>query len=151
MNFRGVAKTVRIFAYDSVTGLGKTGQTAVELAIRIQKDASAISSALDFSERALTEIDPTNAPGWYRFTLTAAEMDADSILITGKSSTANVLAQGVVIETLPTLLYWTAVRFAGGQADHNYATGATTWKATAGGSTIFTETANAGGTQVLRT
>ena len=59
-------------------------------------DASNISAFIALSgadESAATnsvaEVDATNCPGLYRLLLTAAEINADSVLVTGTSSTSN--------------------------------------------------------------
>lgn len=52
-------------------------------------------------DTSATEMDATNAKGWYLFDLTQAETNADSLLFTGKSATANVSLVGVWIQTVP--------------------------------------------------
>lgn len=48
-----------------------------------------------------TELDATNAKGWYSFVLTQAETNADALLFTAKSTTANAYIVGQLIYTNP--------------------------------------------------
>lgn len=72
----------------------KTGDAANHT-IRIVRDANAAQTPTNTP----TEVDATNLPGVYRLLLTAAEMDANSIAIGGKSTTANVQIMPTYIVT----------------------------------------------------
>lgn len=48
-----------------------------------------------------TEMDAANAKGWYKIAVTQTESNADAILFSGKSSTANISVVGLLIQTLP--------------------------------------------------
>lgn len=77
---------VTLFAFDATTNAPKTGDAA-NLTAYVSKDDGAVTVLGDTSA---TEKDATNAPGVYEFDLTQAETNADKLLFTGKSSTANV-------------------------------------------------------------
>lgn len=86
MILRGVATKVEVFAFDYSTGAPKTGDAA-NITVYVAKDHG---TATVLGDTSATEVDSTNAKGVYRFDVTATEMDADHLLFTGKSSTANV-------------------------------------------------------------
>lgn len=89
-----------VFAFDSTTNLPKTGDAA-NIAAYIAKDFGAVTQLGDTSA---TEMDATNAKGFYLFDGTQAETNADMILVSGKSSTANIVVIGApaAIFTYPT-------------------------------------------------
>jgi hypothetical protein len=84
---------LHFYAYDS-TGAPKTGD-ASNITVRISKDGGALTATTNTP----AEVDATNAPGVYRITLTATEMDANSILVVPKSSTSGVTCTAVNIIT----------------------------------------------------
>lgn len=84
------SQKVRVYAFDSTTSLPKTGDAA-NLTAYISKDFGAITALTDTSA---TEEDSTNAKGYYLFDITQSETNADDILITCKSSTANIVVVG---------------------------------------------------------
>jgi len=84
------SQKIRVFAFDSTTSSPKTGDAA-NLTAYISKDFGAITALTDTSA---TEEDATNAKGYYLFDITQSETNADDILITCKSSTANIVVVG---------------------------------------------------------
>jgi len=96
--FKNVAsQKIPVYAYDSTTGTPKTGDAA-NLTAYVSKDYGAVTVLGDTSA---TEMDATNAKGWYLFDLTQAETNADACLFTGKSSTSNIFIVGQLIYTDP--------------------------------------------------
>ena len=77
---------VAFFAWDAGAGIPKTGDR-LNITAQISKDGGA-SAPLNQTNPA--ELDATNQPGIYVFDLTQAETNADLVVITPKSSTANV-------------------------------------------------------------
>ena len=90
----------RVFAFDSATGLPKTGDAA-NLTGYVSKDYGTVTVLGDTSA---TEEDATNAKGYYLFDATQAETNADVLMVSGKSSTSGVVVVGApaVIATYPT-------------------------------------------------
>lgn len=80
-----------VYAFDSTTNLPKTGDAA-NLTAYVSKDYGAVTVLGDTSA---TEMDSTNAKGYYLFDLTQAETNADTLLFSCKSSTANIVVIGV--------------------------------------------------------
>lgn len=89
-----------IFAFDSTTNLPKTGDAA-NITAYVSKDFGSVTVLGDTSA---TEMDSTNAKGFYLFDATQAETNADVLLVSAKSSTSNIVAVGApaVIFTNPT-------------------------------------------------
>jgi hypothetical protein len=87
----------QLFFFDATTGLPKTGDAA-NLTAYISKDGGAVTV---LGDTTATEMDATNAKGWYQFDLTQAETNGDELLLTGKSSTANVTTGGRMFSTVP--------------------------------------------------
>lgn len=90
---------VIVFAFDATTNLPKTGDAA-NITAYLSKDFGAVTVLGDTSA---TEMDATNAKGYYLFDLTQTESNADVLGVTAKSSTANVVVIGApaVIFTEP--------------------------------------------------
>lgn len=89
--FKNVASQKAIvFAFDSTTNLPKTGDAA-NLTAYVSKDYGTVTVLGDTSA---TEMDATNAKGYYLFDLTQAETNADTLLFSAKSSTANIVVVG---------------------------------------------------------
>lgn len=88
-----------VYAWDSTTGLPKTGDAA-NLTAYYSLDDGTVTLATDTSA---TETDATNAKGYYLFDLSQAETNGDKIAFSAKSSTANivVLAVPAVVYTTP--------------------------------------------------
>ena len=89
---------IQLFAFDYSTGAPKTGDSA-NLTAYIEKDGAGSMTAL--GDTSATELSATNAPGWYEFDVTQSESNADMILFTAKSSTANVSVVGARVFTRP--------------------------------------------------
>jgi len=94
------SQKVIVFAFDSTTNLPKTGDAA-NITAYISKDFGAVTALTDTSA---TEMDATNAKGYYLFDITQTETNADTIHVTAKSSTANIVVVGApaAIFTYPT-------------------------------------------------
>jgi hypothetical protein len=91
------SQKIALFAFDTTTGAPKTGDAA-NITAYVNKDFAGASALGDTSA---TEIDATNAKGWYLFDLTQAETNGDALVFTGKSSTANVSVVGQLVYTVP--------------------------------------------------
>jgi len=85
--------TVCYTAYDATTGLRKTGDAANHT-IYVIKDGSSAPTT-----NAPAEVDAAHAPGEYSVSLTAAEMNANTVAVTGRSTTASVEIVPVKITT----------------------------------------------------
>lgn len=89
--FKNVAsQKLIVYAFDATTNLPKTGDAA-NLTAYVSKDYGAVTVLGDTSA---TEMDATNAKGYYLFDLTQGETNADTLLFSAKSSTANVVVIG---------------------------------------------------------
>lgn len=88
-----------LFAFDATTNQPKTGDAA-NITAYISKDYGSVTAITDTSA---TEMDATNAKGYYLVDLSQAETNADEILISAKSSTANIVVVGAParITTIP--------------------------------------------------
>lgn len=96
--FKNVAgQKIKLFAFIPSTGLARTGDAA-NLTAYVSKDNGAVTALTDTSA---TEMSATNAPGWYLFDLTQAETDANDLLFSGKSSTADTAVVGSHVFTDP--------------------------------------------------
>lgn len=108
--FKNVAsQKIEVFAFDYTTGAPKTGDSA-NITVYVSKDGGAVTALTDTSA---TEMSSTNAPGWYQFDVSQTESNADMLLFTGKSSTANVSVVGVRILTRPNRFTTTVIDSAG--------------------------------------
>lgn len=96
--FKNVAsQKVALFSFDVTTGLPNTGDGA-NITPYVSKDYGTVTV---LGTVTATEMDSTNAKGWYSFVLTQAETNGDMLLFTGKSSTANKVVVGLLIPTDP--------------------------------------------------
>jgi hypothetical protein len=84
--YRATVSKILMTAYDYTTGAFKTGDAA-NITVYVSKDGGAATVLADTSA---TELDATNAKGVYWFDVTATETDAQDLLFTGKSATANI-------------------------------------------------------------
>lgn len=85
--YKNVAsQKIALVAYDYSTGALKTGDAA-NITAYVSKDFGTVTVLTDTSA---TEADATNAKGVYWFDVSQAESNADDLLFTAKSSTANV-------------------------------------------------------------
>lgn len=98
--FKNVAsQKLTVYAFDSTTNLPKTGDAA-NLTAYVNKDYAGANALTDTSA---TEVDSTNAKGYYIFDVAQAETNANTLLFSCKSSTANivVVAMPAVVFTRP--------------------------------------------------
>ena len=95
--FKNIAAKIALYAFDATTGLPKTADAA-NVSAYVSKDFGAVTVLADTTA---TELDATNAKGWYLFDTTAGESNADFVLFSGKSSTANVVVVARPIYTRP--------------------------------------------------
>jgi len=95
--FKNVAgQKFRLFAFDSATGLPYPGD-AGQITGYLSKDYGAVTAITDTSP---TEESATNAKGFYLLDATQAESNADSLMVSGKSSTS-----GIVVVGAPAIIY----------------------------------------------
>lgn len=108
------SQKIIVFAFDSTTNAPKTGDAA-NITVYISKDFGSVTALTDTSA---TEMDATNAKGYYLVDATQAETDADVILVSGKSSTANIVVVGApaTIFTQPPNFTTTSISSTGGVA-----------------------------------
>lgn len=108
--FKNVAsQKIAMFAFDSATGLPKTGDGA-NLTPYVSKDYGTVTV---LGTTTATEMDSTNAKGWYSFVLAQAETNADMLLFSGKSSTSGIIVVGFLIGTVPANFTALAINSAG--------------------------------------
>lgn len=88
------SQKVAVAAYDTTDGSPKTGDAA-NITAYIAKDFGTPAQVTDTNP---VELDATNHPGIYVFDLTQAETNAEILVITPKSSTANIALDTVVIQ-----------------------------------------------------
>ena len=82
--FKNVAsQKLIVFAFDATTNIPKTGDAA-NITAYVSKDYGA---ATVLGDTTATELDATNAKGYYLFDLTQAETNADTLHFTAKSAT----------------------------------------------------------------
>ena len=98
--FKNVAAKFIVFAFDATTNVPKTGDGA-NITAYVSKDYGTVTVLADTTA---TEMDATNAPGYYLFDAAQGETNADCLLVTAKSSTANIKLIGApaTIYTRPT-------------------------------------------------
>lgn len=97
--FKNTAAKFIVFAFDATTNVPKTGDGA-NITAYVSKDYGAVTVLADTTA---TEMDATNAPGYYLFDAAQGETNADCLLVSAKSSTANIKVIGApaVIYTRP--------------------------------------------------
>lgn len=98
--FKNVAAKFIVFAFDATTNVPKTGDAA-NITAYVSKDYGTVTVLADTSA---TEMDATNAPGYYLFDAAQGETNGDILLVSGKSATANIKVIGApaAIYTRPT-------------------------------------------------
>lgn len=79
-----------VFAFDATTNLPKTGDAA-NITAYVSKDYGSVTVLGDTSA---TEMDATNAKGYYLFDLTQAETNGNELLFSAMSSTSNIVVVG---------------------------------------------------------
>ena len=108
------SQKIALFAFTTATGAPKTGDAA-NLTAYVSKDYGSVTVLTDTSA---TEMDATNAPGWYLFDVSQTESNGDELLFTGKSSTSGVTVVGRPVTTVP-IRFTTLAIDASGLADAN--------------------------------
>lgn len=98
----GAGQKVAVYAWDEAAGAPKTGDAA-NITARISKDGGTSAATNDTNP---AELDSTNMKGVYVFDLTQAETNADLIVISAVSSSANVVIRPVFISTITSLYFW---------------------------------------------
>ena len=96
---KNVATKAVFFAFTPADGLPKTGD-ATNITAYVSKDFGAVTALADTS---VTEMDATNAKGYYVVDLAAGETNADTLMFSAKSSTS-----GVVLLGTPSVVFTTA-------------------------------------------
>ena len=91
-----------VFAWDSATGLPKTGDAA-NITAYVDKDDAGMNALTDTSA---SEIDSTHAKGFYRFDVTQAESNGDKLCFGVQSSTS-----GIVVMACPPVVFTVAQYF----------------------------------------
>lgn len=97
MNKNVTGQKIAFFAFDATTNAAKTGDAA-NLTAYVDKDWGGVNALTDTSA---SEISSANAPGWYQFDVSQSETNADALLFTCTSVTADVSVVGQLIYTLP--------------------------------------------------
>jgi hypothetical protein len=98
--FKNVAsQSIALFAFDITTGAAKTGDAANQV-FYITKDWGSVT-AIASNSGVPTEMDATNAKGWYKIAVSQTETNADAVVLSGKSSTANISVVGALVQTVP--------------------------------------------------
>jgi hypothetical protein len=103
------SQKVTLLAIDTSTNLPKTGDAA-NLTAYVSKDDGAVTVLGDTSA---TELDSTNALGLYSFDLTQGETNANKLVFSGKSSTANIRLIPLLVYTRPANFQATAIDASG--------------------------------------
>src|SRR6476646_9099858 len=113
--FKNVAsQKLIVFAFDATTNIPKTGDAA-NITAYVSKDYGA---ATVLGDTTATELDATNAKGYYLFDLTQAETNADTLHFTAKSATANIVVVGSPATVFPYPANFTATSIdASGRVD----------------------------------
>lgn len=101
--FKNTAAKFIVFAFDATTNVPKTGDAA-NITAYVSKDYGTVTVLADTSA---TEMDATNAPGYYLFDAAQGETNGDCLLVSAKSVTANIKVLGApaAIYTRPTTGY----------------------------------------------
>lgn len=97
MNKNVASQKVTLLVIDTANNVPKTGDAA-NLTAYVSKDDGSVTVLGDTSA---TELDATNAPGLYSFDLTQAETNADKLVFSGKSSTADMRVVPLLVYTRP--------------------------------------------------
>lgn len=98
--FKNTAAKFMVFAFDTTNSTAKTGDAA-NITCYVSKDYGTVTVLADTSA---TEMDSTNAKGYYLFDAAQGETNGDCLMISAKSTTANIAVIGApaVIYTRPT-------------------------------------------------
>ena len=96
--YKNVAsQKLAIYAHDTSADAAKTGDAA-NITAQISKDGAATAATNDVNP---TELDATDAKGIYIFDMTQAETNADLIVLSAVSSTADIAIEPLIIYTTP--------------------------------------------------
>ena len=93
------SQKIIVFAWDNAAGAPMTGDTG-NISAQISKDVGATAATND---AAPTELDATDAKGIYYFDMTQAETNANLVMLSAVSSTADIDLQPVIIYTVTDL------------------------------------------------
>ncbi len=95
------SQTALFFAFNSTTNLPATGDAANILCYD-SIDAGSVT-LITANSGVPTEVDATNAKGYYKIALSQAETNGNVLLFSAKSSTSNIVVIGVpaVVQTVP--------------------------------------------------
>lgn len=97
--FKNVAGQQGIFfAFNTTNNVAQSGDAA-NITPYVSKDYGTVTV---LSSTSMIEMDATNGKGYYRVTLTQSETNADTLVFTGKSSTANIAVIGVPATVMTT-------------------------------------------------
>src|SRR5580765_8221899 len=102
MQLNTASQKLIVFAFDSTTNLPKTGDAA-NITAYVSKDYGSVTV---LSDTSATEMDSTNAKGYYLYDLAQAETNGTTLLFTAKSSTSNIVVIGA-----PATVFTTAPNF----------------------------------------
>lgn len=109
--FKNVAsQKLVVFAFDATANTPKTGDSA-NLTAYVSKDFGTVTVLGDTSA---TEMDSTNAKGYYLFDLTQSETNADILTFSAKSSTSNI-----VVIAVPAVVFTRPANFTAQSIDSN--------------------------------
>lgn len=96
--YKNVAsQKIAVYAHDAANDVPKTGDAA-NITAQLSKDFGAAAATNDTNP---TELDATDHPGIYVFDLTQSETNADNIVISAVSSTADILLDPIQVFTVP--------------------------------------------------
>lgn len=93
---------IAVYAWDGAAGAPKTGDAA-NITAYISKDGGGAVATNDVNP---AELDSTNMKGIYVFDLTEAETNADLIMVSAVSATADVVIRPVFVSTLMSAYAW---------------------------------------------
>lgn len=96
---------IAVYAHDTAADAPKTGDAA-NITAQLSLDGAATAATNDVNP---TELDATDAPGIYIFSMTTAETNGHMLILSAVSATADVSIEPVIIYTLPN---WTATQVA---------------------------------------
>ena len=94
MAIKNSALTINFYARDNIANAPKTGDSG-NFTMRIIKDGGSATAPTN----SVSEPDSTNMPGVYELALTASEMNANFITVSGVSSTSDIEIIPVFIQT----------------------------------------------------
>ena len=93
MALKGEAITVAYYCWNKTNGDPVTGDASNHTVVLIRDGV--VSNPTNSPQ----EISSSSAPGWYSIALTASEMQADTVAVEARSSTANALCSKVLLVT----------------------------------------------------